>query len=243
MLVLLGALMVGCTRIGFKLTPDARVDASSEVDGATLDSAQTIDARVDLGALDAVEGGAPDMAREGLLDDTTPLPDLATGTNLLVNASCESPASVGIAGWTAVTCPEDWVCAKPGQINQPQDGEYLFFPQQCSPAHLEQIVDVRTWAAAIDQQTQRFRFSGWFSNWQNTGDSTQILVQYLTTPTSAPLGEYDSGVFNLALWQELTDERLAPMGTQFIRVELVARRSDGSDNDGYFDNLRLEALP
>lgn len=235
-------LTAGCSRAGFYRGSDARPqDAPSSVDSAARDGAQ------DGGALDSPAQDSPaegvDAAVDGPVDSAASIPDLLPGTNLLVNGSCESLASSeGIVGWTAVTCPQEWVCTNAGQINQPQDGQYLFFPVQCSPAHLEQIVDVSAWASTIDQQTQRFRFSGWVSNWQDTRDTAQVVVQYLATASTAPLEEYDSSPLAQGTWQEITDERLAPAGTRLIRVELIATRYDGSDNDGYFDNLRLEAL-
>jgi hypothetical protein len=198
------------------------------LDGRELDRRTTMDAR------------RPDAA--GQVPDAWP-----AGKNLLVNGDCElgSQTSGNVVGWTASSCAASWSCGnRPNYINPPQSGKLLFFAGPCTPAELDQIVDVSSFAALIDQGKQKFSFSGWVSTWQQQKDSSRFIVEYHAASVTTPLSVYDSGPLAVPLpWKQVTDVRAAPPGTRAIRVRLIAVRNEGTENDGYFDSLLLTPSP
>jgi len=164
------------------------------------------------------------------------------GPELLVNPGAEAPPDgPGIPGWTAAS-GSDW---KPRQAPpDPFEGESYFAAGVSGTAELVQDVDVSAYAARIADGSQRFSFDGRVRSGDEVSpDSTRIVVEYRDATNALVLDAFDSGELASTIdWLEVTDERVAPNGTAWVRVRLMATRNGGIDNDGYFDGLSLHSL-
>ncbi|GMV39898.1 MAG: hypothetical protein AMXMBFR64_16140 [Myxococcales bacterium] len=169
------------------------------------------------------------------------VPGAAAAQNLLVNGSCDD-ALVGaeIPGWTEVT-GTSWTrrSSSPGA----RDGSYYFYAGANAAAELAQSVDVSSMAADIDGGAHAFRFSGFIRSFdQAPSDTARIVVEY-RSGAGTVLDAFDTGpTAYFVAWTPISDTRTAPVGTRTIRVRLESIRFNGTNNDGYFDGLRLVAL-
>lgn len=159
-------------------------------------------------------------------------------TNLIQNPSNEAPLVGGeITGWQEII-GSNWKQRSTDPL--PFEGEAYFFAGVGASAELQQDVDVSTYAVAIDAGTQSFDFTGYVRSWSDGQDTSRIVLEYLNGAKDNVLSSFDSGeIANASAWQEVTDSRLAPVGTRYIRVRLISKRGSGSNNDGYFDALAL----
>lgn len=159
--------------------------------------------------------------------------------NLIVNGSNELALVGGeVSGWTEAL-GTSW-----GQRSADptaKDGTYYFFAGANARAILSQSVDLSAYAADIDAGRQQFDFSGWVRTYpQSPSDTSQIVITWLAADASV-LGSFDSGALvSTSAWMAVADSRLAPALTRSLRIDLIADRNSGSNNDGYFDGLVLE---
>jgi hypothetical protein len=185
------------------------------------------------------------------------------GPELLINPGAEEPPDgPGIPGWTAAA-GGDW--NPRGAPPDPFEGEAYFSAGVSDTAELTQDVNVSAYAARIAGGDQRFVFDGRVrSRDEAQPDGARIVVEYRNASNTEVLDVFDSGELVSTLdWLAVTDERVAPNGTGWIRVRLIANRnggriaqngtgwlrarrienrSGGTDNDGYFDGLSLRSL-
>lgn len=171
----------------------------------------------------------------------------AASSNLIVNAGAEEPIVTAgqLPGWT-VASGSDWRTYSPqAAVDAPPfEGERYFYAGSVASGELRQDVDVSAYAALIDAETQEFLFQGFVRSYnQSPPDTSQVIVDYLNSTKSTVLASFDSGAIgSLQSWQHVVEQRLAPIGTRYIRVRLLPRRLQGNANDGYFDALSLQAL-
>jgi len=164
------------------------------------------------------------------------------GPNTLVNAGAEQrPTGPGLPGWSQVL-GSDWQRARrePGAF----EGAAFFYAGETADAELAQDVDVAAFAAGIDAGVQLFAFEGWVRSLdESPPDTARIIVEFRDLTNSSVLSSFDSGaIASPTEWVAVTDERLAPRGTGWIRVRLLSTRWNGVANDGYFDSLWLGSL-
>ena len=160
------------------------------------------------------------------------------GPNLLVNASAEDrPDTTGVPGWTQVI-GTTWQRRMAPPI--PVNGAYYFFPGTTEYVELAQDVDVSAYADKIDTDQQWFRFEAWVHTLYEADPRTaRLVVEYRDGLSSLVLDAFDTGEFSSpSIWQQLTDERPAPIGTRWIRVRLISTHL----GDAYFDALSLNSL-
>lgn len=159
--------------------------------------------------------------------------------NLITNGSNDDPLVGGeIQGWTEVV-GTNWTQRSSNPVAH--DGPSYFFAGAGASAVLSQTIDLSTFASGIDAGLQQFAFSGWIRSFnQVPTDSSRIVLSWLAADAST-LDSFDSGqLTNRTAWQQVTDLRLAPALSRSLRVDLIATRNNGSNNDGYFDALVLE---
>jgi hypothetical protein len=159
--------------------------------------------------------------------------------NLLSNPDAEDPLVSGeIPDWTEVD-GTDWQYRDSNPTAQ--SGQNYFFAGVSSSAELRQDVDVSAQASDIDTGDLQFTFTGYVRSFgQSSPDEAQVILEY-RDGSGTVLDTYDSGATtNTSSWLLLSDERTAPVGTRVIRVRLITDRNNGSNNDGYFDNLSLQ---
>lgn len=174
--------------------------------------------------------------------------------NLVVNPGAENgPPST--TGWTAVssgsTCTVGGGWRIPsGSSGYPTaaSGSYFFNPG-CGGStggvyELRQDIDVSARATAIDAHAYRISFSGYTRSFdQPSPDQTNITVEYLNAAKNSVLGFYTTGTAaNTAAWVNYTNVQLAPVGTRFVRVRLIATWQSGDAIDSYFDDISISGL-
>lgn len=168
-----------------------------------------------------------------------PAPDSRDVMELIQNGGCEETLVEGnIPDWEEVVATT-WTQRSAGP--DPYEGSYYFFSGVNASAELRQDVDVSAYADFIDTGTQLFSFSGYVRSWpQSPADLSRIILEYLNFDKSVILTSFDSGDYgDASIWTLISNDTIAPVGTRFIRIRLIATRRSGSNNDGYFDALSL----
>ena len=174
--------------------------------------------------------------------------------NLIVNPSAEAPLTTG---WTILKKGTDcnsgsnWrTVGNQNGYPPAQAGTYIFTPgcgglQSGETYEVYQDINVSISSASIDAGKYTVSFSGYMQSYPQTpADAATFIVEYRDAGNNTVLQSYTTGeTTNITnVWILYTDTRLAPAGTRFIRIRLIATSRNGSDIDGYFDNLSLTAL-
>ena len=163
--------------------------------------------------------------------------------NLILNPGCEEPLISGeIPDWEEVV-GSNWTRRGGSADPPPYEGNWYFFAGAGSHGHLSQDVDVSEYYESIDNNQQDFYFEGYVRSWaQSPADDSRIVLEYLNFDKTVILSTFDSGLYDdTSNWIQITDDRLAPPGTRYIRINLHSYRNAGTNNDGYFDALLLQA--
>jgi len=198
----------------------------------------------------ATTGDGP--SNDGYFDDlsltTETITVIPDSDNLIINPSAESnPLNLG---WTLVAKGRDcygssnWRAR--GNRNgfpRAEDGRFMFYAGCDVPiGEIYQDVDVSTYAALIDNNSQSFSFSGHTQSYNQTPtDEARIIVEYRDN-SGTVLTSYDTnGTTNIGNWGTYDDTTIAPVNTRTIRIRLIATTNGGSSNDGFFDDLSLIA--
>ncbi len=175
-----------------------------------------------------------------ILDDDGPITD-CDSPNLLINGGAELGGFPSV-GWTPTVAGLQWPA---GRLNSGAvDGHLAWLsPDAETQVEMFQDVDVSGLAAEIDGGSQSFRFSGWMRTRADEANDDQgrFLVEY-RDGVGTVLDTYDSGDVASLSWTQLTDQRVAPVGTRTIRVRLLATENTGLQKDVAFDALSLRSL-
>ena len=148
--------------------------------------------------------------------------------NLLVNHDAETGNA---DGW--VDSDDVWGAAA---VITPHEGSYFFWPSRGNLpfTQIYQDVDVSGYSTG-----SYFYLSGWLANWnQSPHDKATLAI--------AAFDNNGNQLFHAArehrnpIWGYYEIVSQLPVGTQTLRVYLIATRYVGSDNDAYFDDLSLE---
>lgn len=111
-----------------------------------------------------------------------------------------------------------------------------------------QVVGVSGRAAAIDAGGLAATISAWLGGFSSQNDATTVAAVFrsatgaeLSRTTIGPVLAADRG--NQTSFRPRTATSLVPSGTRSILVVLTARRTEGTYNDGYADNVSLTLSP
>ena len=174
--------------------------------------------------------------------------------NLIVNPGAET---LPTTGWTILKKGTDcssgsnWrTIGNQNGYPPAREGTYIFTPgcgglQSGETYEIYQDINVSTSSASIDAGKYTLSFSGYMQSYPQTpADEATFIVEYRDAGNNIVLQSYNTGpTTNTSnVWVHYTDTRLAPAGTRFIRIRLIAASRNGSDIDAYFDNLSLTAL-
>ena len=127
-----------------------------------------------------------------------------------------------------------------------QDSSHYFFGGYGLMCILQQDVDVSNYAKTIDGKKQKFIVSGFEQTLDQAplSDQGMLKVECLDASKNKTLySDSTDTLMSKSKWKAYADTFLVQSNTRFIRVELVAFRNVGGDNDGYFDNISLVAIP
>ncbi len=169
--------------------------------------------------------------------------------NLIANGSAEIPRYDTVPnGWQNIK--GNWVSAEGDSAHHDyahaQDSSHYFFGGYGLLCILQQDADVSKYAKSIDDKKQRFVLSGFEQTLDQGPLSDQGMLKAECLDASKNQILYSDSTDTLmskTKWKAIADTFLAPSATRYIRVQLVAFRNVGGDNDGYFDNISLVALP
>ena len=122
--------------------------------------------------------------------------------------------------------------------------DQFFFAGAVDSGTATQTVDVAASAASIDAGRGRVHLSADLGGYAGQADSATVTATFLGTagPLGTPLtvGPVTVGDRNGQTGLQPRDAvAYAPAGTRSIRVAITATRVDGSDNDGYADDVGL----
>ncbi|HUI94014.1 MAG TPA: hypothetical protein VLX68_17380 [Chitinivibrionales bacterium] len=182
----------------------------------------------------------------------------ATGStqNLIVNGNAE--AAAGSIDGTPVTTP-GWVSQGEATAAQyginlwpaltdtgPADRGLNLFSggQDDSASSLTQAIDVSRYASSIDKGHVTYTLSGWLGGYDGQDDNSTVSVTFkdgqgheLGTGSIGPVLASDRSNQTGLLPQ--SSEGPVPAKTRTATVEILMIRTDGTNNDGYADNLSI----
>ncbi|WP_397444971.1 leucine-rich repeat protein [Polaribacter sp. R77954] len=157
--------------------------------------------------------------------------DFVPNDNLVVNGSAEITPILE-NGWTQVS--GNWTGLT---ATSAQDGNNIFFAGANSSAELYQDIDVSSFTGDIDAGIQKFYFSVHLKSFNSFPfDKSQVILEYRDSQENI-LETYDTELSENVNWFQYQDTRIAPVGTKTIRIKLFSYRVNGSNNDGYIDNV------
>lgn len=164
--------------------------------------------------------------------------------NLILNPSCDDSLVNGnIPHWQEIT-GTNWTqrCVEPDPL--PGNGTCFFFAGADAISELAQIIDVADYASTIDLGSQIFYFHGFEVSYQQIpADEANIFIEFSdavdTILSTVHFGPYTQST----VWQELDAALEVPPLTRYVTIRLNSVRHNGSNNDGYFDELYLGSAP
>jgi hypothetical protein len=161
-------------------------------------------------------------------------------TELLRNPGAEQALIQGrIPEWTCTQGVWGTRSADPA----PNEGKFYFQAGKVPVAELAQDISLAAVSKLILAQRLEISFKGTVRSFdQPNPDSAQVIIEFHDTNKKV-LERYDSGkIENVRQWEVVSVTRIVPKGTKSLRVRLISTRSEGNDNDGYFDSLSLMAF-
>ncbi len=156
--------------------------------------------------------------------------------NLIINPGAETDPTSD--GWTALS--GSWQQGG-GSNPNPNEGDYYFYPGAAAgTAELYQDIDLSADAGYIDAENLLLDFRAYLRAFPQTpADAAQVVLEFLDADENI-LETYDTGQqTNTGYWRKMEDSRTGPIGTRSVRIRLLSTRYNGTNNNGYIDNLLL----
>jgi len=164
---------------------------------------------------------------------------LPCGFNLLQNPGCEQ----GIAFWSDPAAT--WSCQTGpntlGTTPAPRSGGGYFFAGVSSVAELYQ--DVSLVGYAVGMQFELCGFVAAADQSSTPYDQSQLELQCLDASGAVLATSTSAAVSSVLTWSPLSIGITTVPGSVTLRAVLRSIRSNGTNNDGYFDDLLLVARP
>ncbi|KAA3606899.1 MAG: T9SS C-terminal target domain-containing protein [Calditrichaeota bacterium] len=161
--------------------------------------------------------------------------------NLVSNGGCEDALVGGeIPSWTEIS-GTNWT-QRTSNPSAQTGSNYFYAGATTGTAELQQDIDVSEFSDSIDAGTATFYWSSYVADF-NGSDESKIILEYRDATNTTVLDTYDSGFLHPGqTWTQITDTRLAPVGTRTIRIRMQSRKDAGGNSDGYHDNLILNTI-
>jgi len=166
------------------------------------------------------------------------------GQNLIINPSAELDPTT-TPGW--IQKSGNWQQGNPADDAgvTAEAGSNFFYAGLSSDreagtdsSELYQDINVSSNSASINAGTAIYTFSGWMRIYAVLNDIGVIVVEYRNAAGQV-LSSYNTGHNTTLSWTQYTNVTTAPIGTVDIRIRLISLYIQGSDSDGYMDNLSL----
>lgn len=162
---------------------------------------------------------------------------------LMLTTACSSNL---VKNGSAETLPfNEWTIAS-GRWTQrakaplPQEGKFYFFPSVAAHAEMYQDIDVSSYNWLTDIGLVNVHYKSFLRAFpQRPADQSYQVVEFRDVNGSAidsfATVRYDS----TNAWIAIDHQQSLPKGVRTIRVRLLSERFNGSNNDGYHDDVSL----
>ncbi len=171
-----------------------------------------------------------------LLGQQTPLPSI----ELLQNPSGEDELGINgeIPGWKVLK--GGWQTRHHDPL--PKHGNSYFFAKPSRISELVQEVDISSYILDVDNSEPFIRYECYLRSWRNPHDTAETNIEILDA-SGILLDSHTSGEKNSTRnWELFTVSTQLPSAARSIRIRLISRRNEGTNNDGYFDCLSLKFI-
>ena len=162
--------------------------------------------------------------------------------NLILNPGCDDTLVAGkIPSWTEIT-GNKWT--QRSENPSPYAGTSYFYAGAVSVGELGQIIDISSDSIGIDLGIKYYYFTGYVRAYsQSPADESDIYIRF-TDHSGNLLADHILGPYRqTATWLRIDTVFTAPPLSRKIDLRLHAVRYNGSNNDGYFDELYLGETP
>jgi len=143
-----------------------------------------------------------------------------------------------LTGWTVDTGGFQSVALFTGDTGM---GTKMFQPTAVVDASMHQDITLPAGIASqIAAGTATFKVACLGRSFDTAGDQGQLVVQFLDNSNVQQGSDFTNGalaLFSSSLWQEVITSGTIPTGSTKMRIKLVAHRTNGTNNDAYFDNI------
>ena len=158
-----------------------------------------------------------------------------TTDNIVINPGAELPPLE--KGWVSAA-GANWGQRQKAPL--PKEGKSYFFPGVAARAELVQDVDVNQYAFFIDHGFISGSYSGYVRSFpQRPADISWQALEFRGSD-GAVIDSFVSGRFDsTANWIHIKENKKLPPGTRIIKIKLISERHNGSNNDGYHDDISL----
>ncbi|HYC28066.1 MAG TPA: hypothetical protein VEB42_04605, partial [Chitinophagaceae bacterium] len=147
-------------------------------------------------------------------------------------------------GAESVPLTNEWTIAsgrwmQRGKAPLPQEGKAYFFPAVAAQAELFQDVDVSSYGFFTDLGVMSVRYEAYMRAFpQRPADVSYEIIEFRDGDhvlDSFVTQRYDT----TNAWIKVSHSQTLPKGSRSVRVRLLSDRYNGSNNDGYHDDVRL----
>ena len=150
------------------------------------------------------------------------------GKNLIENPSNELPLKRGkIQGWKY----EEGYWTQRKDM-KPHEGKYFFFAGKCVYGELEQKISLKDFTGVNGLEFKMTAYIGSYSK----KDIGQVIIEFYRDRKL--IKSYDSGTkIHGVSWSKIEFNGPLPKDAKELKVRLISTRKDGSDNNGYIDDV------
>jgi len=167
---------------------------------------------------------------------------VAQAQNLILNPGCDDTLVAGeIPCWTEIT-GSNWT--QRSENPAPFAGESYFYPGIAATAELGQVIDISADSVSVDGGTKIYYFTGYVRAYaQSPTDESNIYIQFKSA-SGTLITDFIFGPYTQTSdWLRIDSALSAPPGSRKIDIRLHSVRHNGSNNDGYYDELYLGNTP
>ena len=162
--------------------------------------------------------------------------------NLIQNPGCDDTLVDGnIPHWQEIT-GNTWTqrCTSPDAYG----GTCYFFPGAVAIGELGQVITISNDSAEIDNGTKIYYFTGFVRAYAQTPSDESIILICFLNANDTILSSYTFGPHRQTeTWLRIDSALTAPPGAKKLDFRLHSVRHNGSNNDGYYDELYLGNSP
>jgi hypothetical protein len=165
--------------------------------------------------------------------------DVGTSTIVATNGTSATQlplvnpgAELGTTGWTSTTGT-----LSTGTSNGAVSGTSYFDGGTSALVVAYQAVSVSSYSVAIDAGNASFYLNYWVSGFASDADTAGIDLQWVNASnvvTGTVTGVQTNGA---TTWTNIEATNAIPIGTRSVRVTMRIIRNDGTNNDGYLDDI------